>query len=299
MADAVDYYTINTDDLDIPIDDIPNFGCHGNQPLSSAPTSLPGQHSIVTRIPSENCEIRELSKEEISDLPEKYSDVAFSRKMSSNQSVHNSLYSCTDEADQCINTSSIEAPSRKLSEKRISSSSDDVFTTCKSCSQILSADLTCDEPEMIQCLDCGRLNIRISPMDIHVSERTDSAIGSTASDDSDQSHSIKSGSSASSEEYLMPESPGIVVSSKPLLEESDQEMMDVKEKSFIFSDAADLHKNGSEDMDDYSTEMVTQLQFFRADASEYYYILRHRMESVLLKRQLSRKESWAIASTKL
>lgn len=299
MANTVDYYTINTDDLDIPIDDIPNFGCHDNQSLSSVPACLPGQHSIVTRIPSENCEIRELSKEEISESTEKYSDVAFSRKMSSNQSVHNSLYPCTDEADQRINTGSIEVPRRKLSENRISSSSDDVFTTCKSCSQILSADLTCDEPEMIQCSDCGRLNIRISPVDIHVSERTDSAIGSTASDDSDQSHSIKSGSSASSDEYLMPESPGIAVSTKTLLEESNLEMMDVKDKSFIFSDSADLQKNGSEDMDDYSAEMATQLQFFRADASEYYYILRHRVESVLLKRQLSGKESWAIASTKL
>lgn len=291
ISDTRNYYTIDTDDLDV--DDLDTVGNHGNQTLQfSSQQSL---HDIVTRIPSENCEIRDISKEEISEYPEQYSNMAFTRRMSSTPSFHNNLYPCADD-DNCISASPSKAPSRKTSEQRMSSSSDEVFTTCKSCSHLLCPDLTEDRPGMVQCQECGTLNIRLSPLDIHVTERTDSAICSTASDDSDHSHGTKSDSSTNSEEYLMPESPGVPMATGA--RSANHNEKSINTNSFDFSDVT-FHSKFDNLPDSNVSEMPMPLTFCSSKTSDYYYVLRHHMESVLLKRQLSGGEHWAIANTKL
>ena len=295
VTDNHDYYTINTDDLDM--DKLEDKGIHGNQSshMTSSQSSL---HDIVTRIPSDNCEIREISKEEILEIPDQYSSMAFGRRMSSTPSFHNTLYPCTAE-DNCINAST-PTLSRATSEQRISSSSDDVFTTCKSCSQLLFPDLDNGKPDMVQCQECGLFNIKLSPLDIHVSERTDSAICSTASDDSDHSNGSKSDLSTHSEEYLMPESPGISMATGLNKNDPSHKLVG-KKNSFDFTEEVtflNLYDNELVERNT-SSEIPIQLSFISSDTKEYYYILRQHIESVLLKKQLSGDGDWAIANTKL
>lgn len=278
-----DYYTINTDDLDI--DDLTEVGCQGNKSEEGTETLPMNHHSIITRIPSENCEIREIKKEEFSVQTVEYTDAPFSRRLSATPSVHNNLYPCTD-TDTCIGPGFSQPSSRKISEQRISSSSDDVFATCKSCNQILYSDKGLDTPEMVKCPDCGLLNLRVSPMDIHVSERTDSAICSTASDDSDHSHGNKSDYSANSEEYLMPESPFVVMATESLSKDTESKPSNSKENHFNFEETA-------------MPQIPNHLTFCNTNDSEYYFVLRNHLESVLLKQQLSDTDSCNIVDTKL
>lgn len=117
-----------------------------------------------------------------------------------------------------------ELPKRltRPDEDRTSASSDEVFTSCPSCARMTTdkkfdtTEVPCtkklntvmDDSDMTECPDCGRIDISLTPFDIHVSQRNDSAICSTASDDSDQSQSNQSESSmAISDVYLMPDSP--------------------------------------------------------------------------------------------
>ncbi|XP_052767193.1 uncharacterized protein LOC128207991 isoform X2 [Mya arenaria] len=115
-------------------------------------------------------------------------------------------------------------------EYRVSSSSDEVFSECTSCS--ISDDLI-DKTVQEKCKKCCKLMVsrRCQP-EIHVTERNDSAFSSTASDDSDQSHSNHSESSvATSDEYLMPDSPC--------------EATDIRRKEVSFDTLCDIPTNMS------------------------------------------------------
>jgi hypothetical protein len=94
--------------------------------------------------------------------------------------------------------------SRVSSEERTSTCSDEVFIHCENCSKTSH-----NNAEISKCQTCcSRFDLHLTPYDIHVTERNDSAICSAASDDSDLSNGNQSeASSATSDEYLLPDSP--------------------------------------------------------------------------------------------
>jgi hypothetical protein len=197
------------------------------------------------------------------------------------------------------------------SSDRTSASSDDVFTNCPGCTRL--ATLTdfdaglyedCSKFSKVpidggfsQCPDCGRLDLHLTPFDIHVSERNDSAICSTASDDSDQSQSNQSDSSiAISEVYLMPDSP--------LAESTDTNTFnfDVSEKILNHDHSDNIDKDDRRKRWHFENPCYTGLyergtvDNLRNDRN----LLKNRyIDNFLMKQSKSDGDIWCIAETKL
>lgn len=186
---------------------------------------------VVTEIPDESCRFTKLSKSDLQVQELDYTDQAFRPTCVAVSSIENSLYSAMENSPsnfceldeklfcnvQCtagqnanyenplgVSGLSLDSSSESLRIRRSSGISDEVFFHCDPCSKLNDDD---DSKSSI-CSTCHRMNFTLSPSDIHVSERTDSAICSTASYESDHTGSIQSeSSSATSDEYLMPDSP--------------------------------------------------------------------------------------------
>jgi len=207
---------------------------------------------IVTKLPDKDCNVRDLSKTEQQEFAD-YSDEAFARNQASTSSFHNDLY-VTDQPhiitgrpvegpaaaadggsylgsatsldqfqmegadDQTSENSEDESQAMKqrrgLLEDRISSSSDEVFSECSTCNNANELSCPPSDPEK-PCSLCGKLLVRLSAADIHVTERNDSGVSSTASDDeSDPPLSNQSESLTTSDTDLMPDSPCYAMTAK-------------------------------------------------------------------------------------
>lgn len=192
-------------------------------------------------------------------------------------------------------------------EDRTSASSDDVFTSCPGCTKLTKKDTIdvielsdlkklkteADDTDMTCCPDCGRLDLHLTAFDIHVNERSDSAICSTASDDSDHSQSNQSDSSMTiSDVYLMPESPKIAsTTADKALNSSSMKVIN----SFNFSQSnsmsqLDIEKTWLPKVSNASEESYSNGLFLQEKTS---------IDQFLLNQRKSENDIWFICQTKL
>ena len=197
-------------------------------------------------------------------------------------------------------------------EDRASSSSDDVFTNCPGCTKLANdankhAGLYADcskvpiEGDFSQCPDCGRLDLHLTAFDIHVTERNDSAICSTASDDSDQSQSIQSESSmAISEVYLMPESPSAedaVNGSRKSEHDMNAFDFDLSDNNHNYSD--NIYKDVKRKLMQFDNPCYAEMHKRSRENGILSEMLKKNYMDDFLVRQSRCDDIWCIAETKL
>ncbi|KAL4238511.1 hypothetical protein ACF0H5_003219 [Mactra antiquata] len=312
-----DYYRINSDDLESDL--VNDVICSGEIGINSD-KSIESKHElvkqeVVTEIPDDNCSITELSKAEIQVEEPTYTDKAFRTIRVSVSSIDNSLYSVMDNTTSISINDGIEEKDGNIGDvhpdndidtelrvslasrmHKISGLSDEVFFHCDSCST-LSND---DEHDASICSKCNTLNFTISPFDIHVSERTDSAICSTASYESDQSASIQSeSSSATSDEYLMPESPLAVTMSSS--GDASKNISCKLKQAFDFAEVDATGQIIEAKSVTAHNPCYTDISWLPARDDETSRILRQQLyaDSVLESQTSSYSEKWCVANTKL
>ncbi|XP_053372508.1 uncharacterized protein LOC123564547 [Mercenaria mercenaria] len=196
-------------------------------------------------------------------------------------------------------------------ETRTSESSDDVFTNCPGCTRLTTDRIFADQyihntkhtpvagdVDISQCPHCIRLDLHLTPFDIHVNERNDSAICSTASDDSDHSQSNQSESSmAVSDVYLMPESPSPPATTNYPAKYTD----DMKDfNTFDFDLPDDIHKLRRPRL--FENPCYTELCIgsVKGDRLSDGMLLKKKcIDEFLLKQGQSDNDIWCIAETKL
>lgn len=189
---------------------------------------------------------------------------------------------------------------------RTSASSDDVFISCPGCTKLTKKDTIdvvelsdfkklkteADDTDMTCCPECGRLDLHLTAFDIHVSERNDSAICSTASDDSDHSQSNQSDSSMTiSDVYLMPDSP--IISSATADKALNSSSMKVVNK-FNFSQSNSMSNLGTE------KTWLPKVSNDSEDRWSYGLLLQEKtsIDQFLLNQRKSENDIWFICQTK-